>query len=105
MGSLAGVKTMNLAMEDKIKEGFYALCLAILKGYSVSEAFHALEMPNWKKDPSKIDIWATAQERSVTETAKECGCSVSTVKRCKRMKLEQQSLWNVFGNDLKNKTY
>ena len=66
MGSLAGVKTM----EDKIKEGYYALCLAILKGYSVNEAFHALEMPNWKKDPSKIDIWATAQERSVTETAK-----------------------------------
>lgn len=75
------------------------------QGYSVNEAFHALEMPNWKKDPSKIDIWATAQERSVTETAKECGCSVSTVKRCKRMKLEQQSLWDVFGNDLKNKTY
>lgn len=49
MGSLAGVKTMNLAMEDKIKEGYYALCLAILKGYSVSEAFHALEMPNWKE--------------------------------------------------------
>ena len=48
MGSLAGVKTM----EDKIKEGYYALCLAILKGYSVNEAFHALEMPNWKKDPS-----------------------------------------------------
>ena len=44
----------------------------------------------------KIDIWATAQERSVTETAKECGCSVSTVKRCKRMKLEQQSLWECF---------
>ena len=61
-------------MEDKIKEGYYALCLAILKGY-------------------------------VTETAKECGCSVSTVKRYKRMKLEQQSLWDVFGNDLKNKTY
>ena len=68
---------MNLAMEDKIKEGFYALCLAILKGYSVSEAFHALEMSNWKKDPSKIDIWATAQERSVTETAKECGCCLN----------------------------
>ena len=96
MGSLAGVKTM----EGKIKEGYCALCLAILKGYSVNEAFHALEMPYWKKDPSKIDIWATAQERSVTETAKECGCSVSTVKRCKRMKLEQQSLWDVFGHDV-----
>ena len=48
MGALAEMKTMNRAMEDKIKEGYYALCLAILKGYSVSEAFHALEMPNWK---------------------------------------------------------
>ena len=46
---------MDLTMEDKIKEGYYAICLAILKGYSVNESFHALEMPNWKKDPSKID--------------------------------------------------
>ena len=44
MGSLAGVKTM----EDKIKEGYYALCLAILKGYSVNETFHALEERSFK---------------------------------------------------------
>ena len=48
----------------------------------------------------EVIMGLTAQERSVTETAKECGCSVSTVKRCKRMKLKQQSLWDVFGHDV-----